>query len=212
MVAPETARLNSMSELLTHGDILFDVGAEKGDISVTYSGFVGAQNMVLFESEPLVWPNIYQEWQNNGLPDPLACWAGLVGAHSNDVTPDYDDTPVGVWPAIAFGTPTTHRTYRYIHEHLHNTKMTSIDDWVARNAIIPRALTIDVEGAEYDVLLGAHDTLRDHQPIVWVSLHPDLMEKDYNAFPGQLIPYMVGLGYSHSLLGIDHEEHHLFKR
>lgn len=210
MVAPETARLQSMSWHLRRGDILFDIGTEKGDVSVLYAEMVGAENMVLFEGEPLVWPNIREEWVRNGLPTPLAYYAGLVGEQTSAVTPDYDDTPIEGWPAHSYLTPTTHRTFRYIHDHASHTRMTTIDDWVKANKIIPTALTIDIEGAELLALRGAKEVLRVHRPWVWVSIHPDLMERDYESTPEELIGFMESLDYTGVHLGTDHEEHWWF--
>lgn len=212
MVAPETARLNSMREHLSYGDILFDVGAEKGDQSVLYSAFVGAQSMCLFESEPRVWPNIRHEFYDNGLPNPMACYVGLVSNVTASPTTDYDDhmMPNG-WPACAWGHPTTDRTFRYIHQHTATTKQTRLDDWMRSTDIVPTAITMDIEGAEYIALLGAENILATHRPLVWVSIHPDLMERDYESTPEELYAYMTRLGYTGTHLGTDHEEHHFFQ-
>lgn len=201
-----------MSQHLRQGDILFDVGAEKGTESVKYARFVGAQNMVLFEGEPLVWPNIRNSFEESGLFAPLACYVGLV----SDVTHtpedlDYPEDEMHGWPIITMNEPTDHRTFRYIHDHSNNTKQTTIDDWVEVNHIIPNAITMDIEGAEYVALLGAHDVLGDHRPLVWVSIHPDLMERDYQTTPSQLMDYMESFGYRGEFLGFDHEHHWLFR-
>lgn len=211
MVAPETARLNSMREHLSYGDILFDVGAEKGDQSVLYSAFVGAQSMCLFESEPLVWPNIRHEFYDNGLPNPMACYVGLVSNVTASPTTDYDDHLVSGWPACSYANPTTDRTFRYIHQHTATTKQTRLDDWAADNGIVPAAITMDIEGAEYVALLGTEHILKMHRPLVWVSIHPDLMERDYESTPEELLSFVEGLGYRGTWLGRDHEDHWLLE-
>lgn len=210
MVAEETARLDSMSSLLHPGDILFDIGAEKGDQSVLYAGMVGSGSMCLFEPEPTVWPNIRANFEIAELSPPMRCYVGLVGGNTTFPETDYDDTlDEDGWPACSHAPPTTNRTFRYIHDHSANTKQTRLDDWVLEHDIIPTAITMDIEGAEFIALAGAFPTLAAHRPIVWVSVHPDLMERDYDSTPEELIAMMENLGYKYEWLGRDHEDHFL---
>jgi hypothetical protein len=47
----------------------------------------------------------------------------------------------------------------------------TVDSLVNRRVLVPRAMKIDVEGAELDVLIGARHTLRAHAPRTFVGLH-----------------------------------------
>ena len=77
---------------------------------------------------------------------------------------------------------------------------------------MPSAITIDVEGAELLVLRGAQKTLKENNVKVWVSIHPDLSQKDYKKSKNDLLEFMEKIGYQSELLGIDHEEHHYFSK
>jgi hypothetical protein len=136
----------------------------------------------------------------------MACWDGLV----SDVT----DTKTRVftpWPAAANGDLIDRNKYQYIHAHSRDIKQLTLDDLVTRSGIIPNAITIDVEGAELKVLHGATDTLIEHRPLVWASLHEDLLERDYNATIEDVHTFMESLGYIPTYLGTDHEAHWLYQ-
>ncbi len=77
----ERERFQSMEANLRAGDILVDVGAEQGQQSVIYAGFVGGgDRMVLIEPTPQSWPNIRHTWLANNLATPLATYCGFAGA------------------------------------------------------------------------------------------------------------------------------------
>ena len=202
----ERERFHSMRDNLTYGDILFDVGTEQGWCNLIYADMVGPTNMVLIEPTTEFWPNIKATWERNYDYPPMACWDGLV----SDVT----DTKTRVftpWPAAANGDLIDRNKYQYIHAHSQDIKQLTLDDLVTRSGIIPNAITIDVEGAELKVLHGATDTLTEHRPLVWASLHDDLLERDYNATIEDVHTFMESLGYIPTYLGTDHEAHWLYQ-
>ena len=202
----ERERFHSMRDNLTYGDILFDVGTEQGWCNLIYADMVGPTNMVLIEPTTEFWPNIKATWERNYHYPPMACWDGLV----SDVT----DTKTRVftpWPAAANGDLIDRNKYQYIHAHSQDIKQLTLDDLVTRSGIIPNAITIDVDGAELKVLHGATDTLIEHRPLVWASLHDDLLERDYNATIEDVHTFMESLGYIPTYLGTDHEAHWLYQ-
>lgn len=201
----ERKRFRSMEEHLRPGMVLFDIGAEHGWISAILASFVGPGYMVLVEPCPEMWANIRLIWQDNKLADPRLMIQALV-----DEEGDADLSGALEWPECAGGNEHPATSYRYLHEpkHVEETPVTTVD--AITKLVVPDALTIDVEGAELRVLAGAADTLTDHRPLVWVSIHPDLMERDYDATPDGLHRYMDLMGYHGTHLGTDHEEHWYF--
>lgn len=203
----ERERFESMHEHLSSSDVLFDIGTEQGALSAIYAQWC---QMVLFEPHPDAWPTIRAIWEANDLPSPRGCFAGLVGTSTNLLPEalDFDPSIRDVWPACAYsGAEQQARAYRYIHEHAHSTPQTTLDDWSNATGIKPSAITIDVEGAEYDVLLGSVQVLARDRPKVWVSVHPDLMGRDYSRTPEDVHGLMKAANYSATHLGTDHEEH-----
>jgi hypothetical protein len=88
----------------------------------------------------------------------------------------------------------------------------TVDGLAESSSYVADALTIDVEGAELEVLRGAKDVLKLAEPIVWVSVHPDLMEKNYGSTPADLNLFMERLNYRGELLASSNEEHFLFRK
>lgn len=196
----EKERVYSMSKLLDQGDILFDVGAEHGWMSVIFARFC---QVFLIEPTKEFWPNIKETWVRNCSTSPVGTFHGLVGEKT-----DFDE-PVNFkqWPNAAGGELIDKNKYQYLHEHESDIKTITIDDLVERSGVTPTALSIDVEGAELIVLKGAIKLLTEKNMKVWVSVHPDLGEK----YGATSVPkFMSDLGYKAELLAIDHEEHWLF--
>ena len=208
----ERERFDSMEKNLKPGDVLFDVGAETGHISAVYARFVGAQNMVLFEPNPDNWQNIKATWDLEELPTPLATRCALVSDKTHVPDTNYGLDQLDGWPALAWtGRIWTPRSYRYIHEHAHNTAQIALDDFVKDTEIVPKAITVDVEGAEIKVLRGARGVLATIRPLVWVSIHPDLMLEHYKTSVDQLHAFMFECGYDGEYLATDHEVHMLYR-
>lgn len=218
----EFARFESMQRHLHYGDILFDIGTEHGWIAAILAReFVGAENMVLFEPCPEMWINIEKTWRYNGLEMPRACWNGFVGEASinpGDAPPAINDWPAG----IDYDAPeVTGMPYRYIGRELGHGQRpvptTTVDRFAMDWDIWPDALNIDVEGAELFVLRGAKDHLDGAGFLrnVFVSVHPDLMMKEYGHTPEDIFAFMAERGHGrwkHELLGVDHETHYRFWR
>jgi len=201
----ERERFHSMRDNLTRGDILFDIGTEQGWCNLIYADIVGPDNMVLIEPTQEFWPNIQTTWEHNYDQQPKACYSGLL----SDVTNTQLDT-FNPWPAAAVGPLIDRNKYQYIHEHDVDVPQMTLDDFVERSGIIPDAITMDVEGAEFLIIHGATNTLINHRPLVWISVHPDLIARDYGCTDQRLHAFMERLKYTPHLLAIDHEEHWLY--
>lgn len=202
----ERERFHSMRQHLTRGDILFDIGTEQGWCNLIYADIVGPENMVLIEPTVQFWPNIRATWERNYDVPPKACYSGLL---SDVTTTELNEfTP---WPAASMGLLIDRNKYQYIHHHDDNVTQMTLDDLVTRSKIIPDAITMDVEGAELLILQGADKTLRLHKPLVWISVHPDLIERDYHATADDVHTFMTELGYTADHLATDHEEHWFYQ-
>lgn len=202
----EFERFESFQRHLKYGDVFFDVGAEHGWISAVIGReFVGAENMVLFEPGAEFWINIRKVWEYNGLNEPLGCFYGFVGSESTtEATPGWPAEAVQGAPEVG-GMP---------YETLENAKeipTISIDDYVKDTGHRPNAINVDVEGAELIVMSGAVDTMIMYRPLVWVSVHPDLMVRDHGTNREEFLDFMRTNHYTGTLLGTDHEEHWLFE-
>jgi FkbM family methyltransferase len=201
----ERNRLQSMLGTLQPGDVVYDIGAEHGWMSVILGLRVGGENMVLVEPSQEFWPNIRMGWEENGLFVPLATAQAFAG-HGGD-----GDVYARTWPPDADGEECGAMAYRHPNHHYESIRTVSIDFIVSATGHPPKGITIDVEGAELGVLQGAAHTLRNDRPNVWVSIHDDLMRKDFDTTPFQLISFMRDLDYRMIDLGYDHEHHAYFR-
>ena len=199
----EKERIHSMRDHLTTDDVLVDVGAEAGWMSLVFAEMVGPGNMILVEPTAEYWPNIRQTWIRRFDVAPLATYWGLLG-------PDTAGGPVVnhmSWPAQADGELSPARAYRYLHDNASGATPVLTLDYFGD---VPTAITMDVEGAELEVLRGATRLLERVHPKLWISVHPDLMGRDYNTIPAELVAFLNRYGYTGTHLATDHEEHWMF--
>lgn len=167
--------------------------------------------MCLFEPTPELWPHIKATWEANGLTCPRESFCGFVGD-----TQQYYLGGVECWsnrfPDEAYASELLLNTkFSHMDEDERKTPRTTIDAFSEFVKMIPRAITIDVEGWELAVLKGAEKTLREHRPLVWVSLHEGFVSR-----PGvdpkniDVHDFMASCGYEHRHLGVDHESHEMY--
>lgn len=205
----EVERLDSMCKNINPGDVVYDIGTEEGDLSALIASWTysksGGGGICLFEPNDRVWPNIKLIWEANQVPDPLASVRGFAGHENNHLKDIPLDEP---WPACAFGEVISDHGFCNLAERpdIPSVKL----DTFAQVIDVPNVITMDVEGAEFLVLLGAHNLLRDVKPLVYVSIHPQFMQDMYGHTDQDIHEYMTLLGYRPKKLAEDHEEHWVF--
>jgi len=210
----EPERITSMASILGPGDVLYDCGAEQGDMPGLFSSL--GCDLVLIEPNPLAWPNIKCVWDANDLRPALAWWVGF--ASDTDYVPKRADVafPFGTdgWPACAYGEAIGATGFRHLAQEHDVTSQITLDSLAARCGRPPTAITIDVEGSELRVLKGSIGLLVKHKPIVWVSIHSDRvwMDEMYGGVDvGDVYAFMENYSYEGTFLAFDHEEHHVFR-
>lgn len=194
------------------GDVVWDVGAEEGDLSALYASW-GA-SLVLIEPSPPFWPLIRQTFDANGLLDRVVgCFAGFAADFTETLPSriNYDPTlDADGWPVCAQGEGISEFGFRHTNEQTDSTATIRLDD-LAERFQPPDVVCMDIEGAEYRAILGAEVILRDHKPIVFVSVHPEFMRDRYGDTPDDLLTHMEIHGYDAFRIAYDHEWHYLFK-
>lgn len=201
----EKKRLQSMHENLGKGDVIYYVGAEEGEMCALCQMW-GAK-VVMFEPNDKVWPNIKAIWEANKLELPLAVFSGFA---ANKTTPNA--------PLIVKGFPDS-ANGEVIHDHgfkeLHdagNIPQVKIDDLVELKEVFPpTALTMDVEGAEWEVLQGAEETIKKYHPKIWLSLHPEFLFRIYGKYSYEVRRWLIDMGYKETLLDYQHEAHFFYE-
>jgi FkbM family methyltransferase len=205
----ERERIESMKQHLNKGDVLFDIGTESGWCNLVYAEIVGPENMVLIEPTPEFWPNIHALWYKRFSVDPRGCYAGLMSDTTTDIR---KGSELNSWGEKYLGPIVDRNKYIYIHDNSEQIPMITIDEYVSQTGIVPDAITIDVEGAEFLVFKGGENTLKNNNLKLFVSIHDDLGIRDYNTTPEQTIGFLESLGYRGEFLAKNHEAHWYFTK
>jgi len=200
----EYARLDSMRRNLNPGDVIYDIGAEMGDMSTLY-GLWGCQ-VVLAEPNPASWPWARATWEANDLGRPW-CWWGFVSDKCTD-GPDGTGLSDG-WPPCANNR--CEPEHGFVTEHERGAEWPSVTiDALADMVGPPDAITVDTESYELEAMVGAGRVLADHRPLVWLSVHPPFLA-DRGLSDVMVHGTMADAGYVGTWLASDHEEHWLFR-
>lgn len=194
----EKARIESMSQNLNKKDTLIYVGAEEGDIAALCAMWV--DRIVLFEPNKRVFTNFKAIWEANNLKDPL--W--FDGFAANETTP-MSKLRKG-FEGIE-GEVISDHGFVELHVEKEIGKM-KIDDI----GIVPTAITLDVEGSEFEVLKGAERTLKTYHPKIWLSLHPEFLFNYWGVYSYDLRRWIKDLGYKETLLVYEHEVHLYYEK
>ncbi|MFN2592880.1 MAG: FkbM family methyltransferase [Candidatus Dormibacteria bacterium] len=202
----ETERLDMMHATIRPGDVVYDVGSEEADLSALYAMWAGPDGgVVLIEPNELVWGNALWIWEANHLSPPIGCVAGFAGPR--DTADGQRDTAADGWPSCAHGPLIPDHGFVQLAERP-DIAVVRLDT-LAQRFPPPDVVSIDVEGAEWEVLKGATGLLGGSRPIFFVSVHPEPMRL-YGHAPDDLYAFMDSFGYQRLHIATDHERHEVF--
>jgi FkbM family methyltransferase len=208
----EPEYIQSIRSILRPGMLTYDIGAYDGITSVLIAEAVGGENVVLVEPAEMNWATTQAYWNAHKLPSPKATYSGFLTNSDKANLNLREVINLGAFPRESSKYPVSqgeeHLRFRTIHSPDEQPFIKF--DTLAGVVGAPAAIAMDVEGAEFLVLLGAEKSLREHNPIVWVSIHPAFMKERFNHDPENLREYMRSLGYRDVLVKIEHEEHWQF--
>lgn len=229
----EKARLDSMHDHLGKGDVMYYVGAELGEMPALVQMW-GAE-LYLFEPNHRSWPVIKGVWQANKLERPLGLFAAFCGKDTelNPSSPDNDmqaqyggqgwkleddkESENYDWPHYATGEIIEAHGFSNLSEEADGLPVIAIDDVVSQINLDtgagtkpPTAMAIDVEGAEFEVLKGAVNSIETFHPKIWLSLHPEFLIQQYGVYGNDVRQWLKERGYKEELLEYQHEVHLLY--
>lgn len=197
----EAARLSAEHAVITgqRNPVVWCVGAEAGDFPALYASW-GA-DVLLIEPNAAAWPSIRLVFEANKLCPWLAgLFVGFAAATSSA------DPIVSIgWPAETDLPYTSAHGWSHINDHP-DVQRVALDDLVDA-ADPPTVITIDVEGAEDEVLAGAEAVLAEHRPVVFISVHDQMMGEEFGYDPTRLYARLASVDYRLTHLATDHEEH-----
>lgn len=207
----EVERIKSMMKNIKDSDIVYDIGSEEGDMSALFAR--QAKGIYLFEPNPRVWPNIRAIWNANELTPPLNWFVGFASNKTdlNPINKNTNDIPQNGWPACAYGEIIGDHGFRHLYQEADATPQIKLDDFLIKySALEPDIMTIDVDGSDFEVLKGAEKILTIKKPLIYISIHPEMIFHQYDIYENDLHIYMDKLGYKKKHLEFAHEHHWLF--
>lgn len=160
----EIERLSLMWAAIRPGDVVWEIGAEIGDLAALYA--LWGADVVLVEPDPNCWPTIEAVFAANGVTE------RIVGRFQENI-----DASVWLLDAMLVPFPK------------------------------PNVVSIDIEGDEYQALLGAGALLTEVKPILFISVHPDFLWDKHKDTPDDVWMHLELHGYEVERLGRDHEIH-----
>jgi FkbM family methyltransferase len=150
---PEFRELQFIRRILEQGNVVIDVGANVGHISLLLSDIVGAENIFAFEPTPVSFRRLKENWKLNGW-SATNVFQYAVGRSAGSIR-----VPDSVSPE------TENRVSPAADGKCIEVTLIALDDWrVYWNGRRVGLLKIDVEGYEPEVFAGARELLRNDRP------------------------------------------------
>jgi FkbM family methyltransferase len=200
----EVARIEAMLQRITKQDVVFDIGTEEGDISALIAKYTACE-MVLIEPNNLAWPNMKAIWEANIGNKPRDFFPGFFSNR------DYLQYCLK-WDDISTEELISDHGFKQLHERYPDIAQIRMDQYCSAMNIFPTVITMDVEGSEFEVIKGAEKTIREHKPLIFMSIHGAFMHEHYGQHIGDMLKFIHDCGYRHEVIELDyHELHVLFE-
>jgi FkbM family methyltransferase len=188
-----------LARQLQPGDVMIDVGAAYGVISLPLSRIVGPEGHIYafepaHQTQNLLKQIIHDNQLGNVSLIPMAI-ADTVGTaefieYSPDNAfawaPDTSTLAAGLKPALE-----NYSTYA--------VEITTLDHFVEAQCLCPKAIKIDIEGFELYALQGGQQTLKTFKPYLCIDIHEDVKTHESALLGVQ--PFLVALGYDCHMQG-----------
>ena len=158
----EPAVTQAILSYAKRGMCAFDIGAHLGYYSLLLAKCVGpAGRVVSFEPSPVNFSTLQRNILLNNLDTvELINLAVFSKSGTIEMSVSSTDTASGDWSIN-----------RRANGDSIQVQTISLDQFCETNQVLPDFLKIDVEGAEYDVLIGGRETIGRSQPTMLVELH-----------------------------------------
>ncbi len=191
----EYSTLQLFSDILKHGDVIIDIGANSGLYSIFYSKLVGDIGAVhAFEPDIHSYSLLQENLKLNNCDNVLTYNFALSNKESRIEMVSFSHHDLKLQSGDSF------KYIREVTEDKMNADKNIINafrlDDLKEFSSIPRIdyIKIDVEGAELLVLQGSEVTILKHKPIIILELSGE-WTKRFKYKPYQVLIFLNELGY-----------------
>ena len=190
----ERAELIFYIKYIRQGMTVFDVGANVGRLTVLFSDLVGPEGRVFaFEAASPAYNRLSSVCTATGLTNVSLNHLALTDQEGRAFLNVYDDDHLG-WCTMA-DRPLNDYGIDVQPVGREAVTATTIDAYSSLKSIdVVHLLKIDVEGAEYQVLLGAQRMLREHR-IKCCLFEFGATTFDNGNNPEEIVSYLASVGY-----------------
>lgn len=193
--------MTSIKDSNPKSKIIFDVGTFVGASATVFSKMVGKCGKVIcFEPNPFNRNRTFLNLSHNaGLSENIFVYEYALGRNNikqKMLLSSQIDTGYSSTSRLIGSHPTIHNISLPLGFEEIDVVVKTLDSVVKEIKILPDIIKIDIEGAEYDFLIGATKTIKDSHPLIYIELH-----SQYCAV--KCTEFLIIEGYS---LDILHEE------
>jgi FkbM family methyltransferase len=164
----ETAVQEAMLAAIGPGDVVYDIGAHAGSISLGVARLAGGLGRVVaFEADPRNVESLKENCSRNNLTASLQVVPSAVWSYT---TPDIPFRCGGVQAMHGGVEIDGQRPVLGSGEVIHVPAI-ALDDFIAGGGPLPQLVKIDVEGGEHEVLRGGTNLFARQRPLIVAEVH-----------------------------------------
>lgn len=178
-----------LRSLLSSGDTVIDIGAHVGTFTIPFANAVGNTGRVLaFEVHPSTFTLLQKNVEQNNLSEVIHPLNIGLGSKKEKVYINETDSNTG-------GTFLSKESKNSDKYSVYVDTLDNVLDSTQNESIFPSLIKIDTEGFEYDVLLGAKNTIKKCKPILFFEFNPRRIQERGNSIH-YIEKLLSPLGYS----------------
>ena len=157
----------ALGSLVHANDVVFDVGAHHGLMSIMASRLVGpAGKVIAFEPNPASRETMATHLKLNGVANVSIEPVGLIDREAR--LPFYAHPGEYSWNSTLIAEFADHLSKKNVL----SIETTTLDNYCERNHLHPRLIKIDTEGSDFLILKGGARVLREDRPHLILELNP----------------------------------------
>ncbi|ACK64484.1 methyltransferase FkbM family [Rippkaea orientalis PCC 8801] len=190
----ETHCADWLCSKIDYGDIILDVGAAFGVITLPMTQAIGKKGHIYaFEPARKTQKFLQQIIDLNQIKNVTIVQSAISEEPGQAEFIEYTPNQDLFWASDVSTLSTPDTNLNREHES-YWVNVTTIDDYVATHNLEPKAIKIDIEGFELYALYGAKTTLDKYSPYLSIDIHEDV-KTGKSALLG-VKPFLESLGYT----------------